>query len=112
MKPGLRINEEMLEWICCPASRQRLRIVAPAELAQLNRWIASGGLATVGGEAVQEPLEQALIREDGQIAYAVVDGIARLIVDDGIPLPTATGSTNGEDQSSQITPDSIDSETP
>lgn len=87
MKSGLRINEDMLELICCPASHQRLRLAQPAELSQINEAIAAGKLAAISGEAIHQPLVQLLIREDGQVGYPVVDGIARLIVDDGIQLP-------------------------
>ncbi len=87
MKPGLRINEDMLELICCPASHQPLRLAPPAELLQINAWIAAGKLTAISGEAIKQALVQVLIREDGQVAYPVVDGIARLIVDDGIQLP-------------------------
>ena len=87
MTQGLRINETMLEWVRCPASHQSLRIATPDELARINVFLGESQLATVGGDAIAEPLEGALIREDGKILYPVVDGIARLIVDDGIQVP-------------------------
>lgn len=88
MANGLRIDETMLPLIRCPASYQKLRLATADELARVNESIAQQSLATVGGDPVQEPLEAALIREDGTLLYPVVDGIARLIVDDGVKLPS------------------------
>jgi uncharacterized protein YbaR (Trm112 family) len=88
MANGLRIDETMLPLIRCPASYQKLRLATADELARVNDSIAQQRLTTVGGDQVQEPLEAALIREDGTLLYPVVDGIARLIVDDGIKLPS------------------------
>lgn len=101
MSQGLRISKEMLKWICCPASHQTLRIASPAEVEQLDRWRQAGQLSTVGGETISEPLAEALIRDDGQIAYAVVDGIARLIVDDGIRLPNPFDAVAGQDRAAE-----------
>lgn len=87
MANGLRIDETMLPLLRCPASYQKLRLATADELARVNDSIAQKRLTTVGGDQVQERLEAALIRDDASVLYPVVDGIARLIVDDGINLP-------------------------
>ncbi len=87
MAKGIKIDETMLPLIRCPASHQTLRLATADELARLNASIANSLLKTVGGETAGEPLEGALIREDGTVVYPIVDGIARLIADDGLKLP-------------------------
>lgn len=99
MAEGLRIDDTMLPLIRCPATHQTLRMATADDLARLNASIAADRIATVGGEAVSEELVAALIRADGLVVYPVVDGIARLIADDGLklsaeeamPAPTTDG---------------------
>ena len=80
------IDQELLSILVCPESRQPLA-AAPAEtLERLNRAIAEGRLKNCGGESVEAPLEEALVREDGQRAYAVRDDIPILLVEEGLPL--------------------------
>ena len=101
MANGLRIDETMLPLLRCPASYQKLRLATADELARVNDSIAQKRLSTAGGDQVQEPLEAGLIRDDGTVLYPVVDGIARLIVDDGINLPAelALPASGGDGQS-------------
>ncbi len=61
------IADEVLALLCCPATRQPLRLATPAELAPLG--LAAG-----------------LEREDGRVAYPIRDGIPVLIAEEGIAL--------------------------
>lgn len=66
------MKPEVLALLCCPVTRQPLRLATPAELARLRPSPAA-----------------ALVREDGQIAYPILDGIPILIAEEGIPLGAA-----------------------
>ncbi|MEZ5976213.1 MAG: hypothetical protein R3F17_00440 [Planctomycetota bacterium] len=80
------IDPKLLELLACPATRQKLAQADSSVLAKLNARIAAGGVKSVGGQAVGQPVEAGLVREDGQILYAIRDGIPVLLVDEGIPL--------------------------
>jgi uncharacterized protein YbaR (Trm112 family) len=55
-------------------------------LAALNERIKRGEVKTRGGQPVREPLQEALVREDGKYAYAVRDDIPIMLIEEAIPL--------------------------
>ena len=80
------VDAELLEILACPATRQPLARADEAVLDRLNAAIAAGELANVGGRKIEHALEHALVREDGEIVYAIRDGIPVLLSDEGIPV--------------------------
>lgn len=83
------MDKQLLEILCCPQTRQALRQAEAAELDRFNRMVQDGRLKTVDGRPVSEKLDEALVRADGLCAYPVRDGIAELLVEDGILLESA-----------------------
>lgn len=81
----MQMDNALLELICCPETHQPLQIADAETLAEINRRIA-GGVATTGGRAITAPLEEALVREDRRVAYAITGGIPVLLAEEGIPL--------------------------
>lgn len=81
------IDPALLAILCCPETRQDLAEAGPERLAALNRDIAAGAVRTRAGEAVAAPLDGLLVRDDGQVGYAVRNGIPVLIAEEAIPLP-------------------------
>lgn len=80
------VDKELLELIVCPQSHQALR-EAPGELlARVNERIARGELANQGGTRLQVPLQEALVRVDGNVLYPVLDGIPMLIAEEAIQV--------------------------
>ena len=80
------IPADLLEILVCPETHQRVK-EAPAELIErLSVLQAAGKLKTRGGEPVKEPVRQALLREDGKVAYLVIEGIPVMIVEEGIAV--------------------------
>jgi len=49
-------------------------------------------LRTRGGEARQEPLAEALLREDGRILYPVDDGIPVMLIEESVEVPATSES--------------------
>ena len=78
--------ESILQILACPESKQPLRRASDAELAEINRRIGEGSLANRVEVAVAEPVEGLLIRQDGQFAYPIRNGIPIMLVEEAIPL--------------------------
>lgn len=80
------MESDLLEILCCPESKQELRLADPAELASLNASIARGEVREVSGKTVSENVSELLVRKDGARGYAVRGGIPILLVEDGLLL--------------------------
>ena len=71
--PEPRVDDELIEILCCPVSRQTLRRADGAELTRASA-IAS------------RMISEGLVREDGKILYPISDGIPLLVPEEGIPI--------------------------
>lgn len=78
------VDAKLLEILCCPVSRTPLARVTPQQLETLNRAVTEGRLKYVGGEPVEQALEEALVTEDHKVVYPVEDGIPILLAERGI----------------------------
>ena len=80
------ITPELLAMLRCPEDRSRLTAADAELLARLNSAVASGRLKNRAGQTIEKPLDGALVRADGQVAYPIIDEIPILLVDEGIRL--------------------------
>jgi uncharacterized protein YbaR (Trm112 family) len=82
----MSVNPELLEILVCPESRQPVK-PAPAELiAELAKQVEAGTLRNRGGEKVEQPITEGLVREDGRVLYPVDDGIPVMLIEESIEL--------------------------
>ena len=81
------IDQNLLEILVCPETKQPLRVADGDLLKKLNASIESGQVTNRGGEAVTAGLSEALVREDGDVLYPVRDDIPIMLIDESIPLP-------------------------
>ena len=77
---------DAIDRFACPATGQALHEASDEELAAITGQIDDGGVSTVGGELVTEPVDAALVRADGAVAYRVRDGIPVLFADEALAL--------------------------
>ena len=84
------IHPELLEILVCPETRQRVRPAAADLLARLNEAIGSGSVANRGGDAVEDPIEAGLVRDDGKVLYRVREGIPIMLIDEPIEVDRVT----------------------
>jgi uncharacterized protein YbaR (Trm112 family) len=80
------IDSELLRILCCPETRQELRLAEAALVENLNRQIAAGALHNRAGQTVSEKLDGGLVRADGKLLYPVHQDIPVMLVDEAIPL--------------------------
>ncbi len=80
------LTEQSLSMLRCPETRQTLRLIDAAQLAQLNDKIAARTLLNRSGSKLERPLDGGLVREDGQVVYPILDRIPILLADEGIQL--------------------------
>lgn len=80
------VAPDLVEILICPETKQAVRLMSADELAKLNERIRSGQLRNRGGAEVKIELAEALVREDGRVAYPVDDGIPVMLVDESLEL--------------------------
>ena len=83
------IDQELLEILACPEDKTPVRMAEPDELERLNEAIRAGSVKNRGGEAVTEPLDAGLVREDGKILYPIREDIPIMLIDEAIELNAA-----------------------
>ncbi len=94
---------EFVDMLCCPASRQDLRLATEEEVARLNETIRSGGLQNLAGEEVSVPADEALVRVDHEVVYLVRQDIPILIADQAVPYETTLGDQRYQPAESSAT---------
>jgi len=75
-----------IDLLRCPETQQKLT-VAPIDLVgHLRIEQVAGRLVARSGKPVTTPIDAALLREDGNVVYAVCEGIPVLVVEEAIVL--------------------------
>lgn len=81
------IDAELLEILVCPETKAPVSLAAEELVAEVNRAIAAGKVTNRGGEAVTEPIDGGLVRQDEALLYPIRDEIPIMLVEEAIPLP-------------------------
>ena len=80
------VSPELLEILVCPETKQPVAMAGDEMLTQLNDKIAGGTLRNRGGDTVEKPIAEGLVRQDGKILYPVDDGIPVMLIEESIEL--------------------------
>ena len=86
------VDQELLDLLVCPDTRQPVRRADPDLLQRLNAAIGAGSVTNRGGDTVMQPLTEALVREDSAVVYPVRDDIPIMLVDEAISVPGGADS--------------------
>ena len=84
------IDQELLQILVCPETRQPLKLLDLIEIERLNTKIGQNLVFNRAGEKITEPIEAALVREDGMYAYPVRRDIPIMLIDESVKLDAAS----------------------
>ena len=79
-----KIAQDLLAILCCPETKQDLRLLEPGLVEKLNQRIEKGDLKTKGGQSVAEKIDGGLLRNDGTVVYPIRDQIPIMLIEEGI----------------------------
>lgn len=82
----MSIDEELLNLLVCPETREKLRLADEALIGRINTAIQEGKLKTRRGTALKARIDGGLVRPDGKVLYPIQDNIPNLLIDDAIPI--------------------------
>lgn len=82
----MAIDQDLLQVLRCPETHQKVSVADDSVVESLNQQIAAGTLVNRGGAKVDEPIDAALVREDGLFLYVIRDEIPEMLIDSAIPL--------------------------
>ncbi len=80
------VDQELLDMLCCPETKEDVALAEAGVIAELNRRIEAGKLKNRGGEAVKEKLDGGLVRADRKYLYPIREDIPIMLIDEAIPL--------------------------
>ncbi|MBJ18733.1 MAG: hypothetical protein GY910_17615 [bacterium] len=80
------VDNELLDILVCPETQQPVALASADVLGSLNREIDAGRLRNRGGDVVEQPISEGLLREDGRILYIIDDSIPIMLIDQSIEL--------------------------
>ena len=85
------MDKRLLDILCCPITREPLRLLAGNELAALNAAIASEQVRNNAGTRIGAAIPEALMTRDGRTIYRIEDGIPVMLADEAIATTQLTG---------------------
>ncbi len=87
----MSIDKDLLAILCCPETKQPVRLADPALIQRINDAVTNGSLKNKGKNPVSTRLDGGLIREDQQILYPIRENIPVMLIEEGIPLDQLAG---------------------
>ena len=80
------MDKKLLSILCCPVTHKGLSLARSDLLKSVNKAIGSGELVNRDGAQLAEPLNEALVTDDGKTLYPIDDGIPVLIEGEAVAL--------------------------
>ena len=80
------VDAELVQILACPETRQPVRVADEDLVQKVNQAIEGGKLVNRDGQAVSEPIQTGLVREDNAYLYPVRDDIPVMLIGEAIAL--------------------------
>jgi uncharacterized protein YbaR (Trm112 family) len=80
------VDASLVAILVCPETHQPVRVADEATVSKVNAAISTGTLKNREGEAVTEPIQTGLVREDNTYLYPVRDDIPVMLIGEAIAL--------------------------
>ena len=81
-----RVDPELVEILVCPDTKLNVDLVPAETVEKINLAIKENIVLNVDGQAVNDPLQDGLLREDDKIIYPIRDSIPVMLIREGIPM--------------------------
>ena len=85
------MDKRLLDILCCPTTRQPLRMLTRTELDRLNQAAANGMLTHADGSIWKDSVPAALITRDGSLIYRIEDDIPVMLADLAVAVASVPG---------------------
>ncbi|NOS82427.1 MAG: hypothetical protein E8D46_05320 [Nitrospira sp.] len=82
----VNIDKDLLAILCCPDTKQDVRLAEDLLIEKLNEAVSRGQLKNRANKPVTETLDGGLIRGDRKILYPIREDIPVMLIEEGIPL--------------------------
>jgi uncharacterized protein YbaR (Trm112 family) len=79
------ISQELLDLLVCPEDKTPVAIIDDDTIAKVNEAIQAGSVKNRAGDAVEDPIDGGLLREDQAYLYIIRDDIPVMLIDEAIP---------------------------
>ncbi|GJM20839.1 MAG: hypothetical protein DHS20C15_07540 [Planctomycetota bacterium] len=89
------LDKDLLAILACPETKEPVSLADADLVSRLNAAIEAGGLSSRDGNKIERPLDAALLRQDGKVAYAVRGGIPIMLIDESIMVDQLGGTPGG-----------------
>ncbi|MRH78620.1 Trm112 family protein [Spiribacter sp. C176] len=83
------IDRKLLDVLCCPVTKQPVRMLRRDELSALNARIETGEVHYQDDTIVENPLSEGLITANDERIYRIDDGIPIMLEERAITLRAA-----------------------
>ncbi len=80
------IDEELLEILACPETKEPVQLADQALIDEINARIERGEVKNRGDKKVEKKIDGGLVRADGPYLYPIDDDIPVMLIDEAIPL--------------------------
>ncbi|MFH1700685.1 MAG: hypothetical protein ABIE07_08880 [Candidatus Zixiibacteriota bacterium] len=80
----MTISDHLLEILCCPETKQPVKILDEAKLKKLNELIGQKAIKNRDGQVIKDTITEAIITVDGKTIYRIDEGIPVMLIDEAI----------------------------